>query len=224
MCGAQVTDSAVFCGACGASLPRSKGKLDWPFLFMASGIILATLVSLVFAFLYLSKNDFPFLVESVELFLGKPEAPTPTYIPLIPTRTTAWLPTPTLAILETEMPLPTWTELPRPTRTATLTIAPASGVWDPCEGYYSSRLHVGNKAYVSYEPPLSNRVRARPTTSSTILGELRPGREILVLSGPVCADDYIWWEVSTIDGASLRGWTSEGDDRNYWLIPYGTQP
>ena len=127
----------------------------------------------------------------------------PTLIPTKPTPT--WTPSPTM----TETPL-----LPTPTDTPTKVLSE----WYPCPGTYASRLHVGDQAHVSYDPPWNNNVRRNPNLSADRLGFLEPGEEMEVTDGPICADNMIWWRIHALD-KNLAGWTSEGDSDNYWLVP-----
>ena len=124
--------------------------------------------------------------------------------------------------------IPTWTSvltlpstmtfilpIPSPSQTET---SPVSQTWSPCSGSYPSRLHVGDRAYVSFNPPLPNRVRVQPNTGSTIVGVLQPGEKMEIIGGPTCSNQWIWWQVSSLD-KSLIGWTAEGDNQSYWLVP-----
>ncbi len=63
-----------------------------------------------------------------------------------------------------------------------------------------------------------NRVRTQPSLSSTRLGLLFPGEVAIVQEGPVCAAGLYWWRVSN---AAFDGWTVEGADGVYWLVPAG---
>ena len=87
-----------------------------------------------------------------------------------------------------------------------------------CPGAPSSRLKVGEYAYVSTNPPLANRVRNGPGKSYDVIGKIQPGKVMEILEGPRCADNWAWWKVRELD-TGLVGWTSEGDNQNYWLIP-----
>lgn len=111
---------------------------------------------------------------------------------------------------------PTWTPWP----SATFTPTPAlQATWSPCAGTYPSRLHVGMTAMVSYNPPLANRVRSEPnTTTDNIVGLLQPGEKMEILEGPVCSQGWIWWRVRSLS-TGLTGWTAEGDASSYWLEP-----
>jgi hypothetical protein len=123
--------------------------------------------------------------------------------------------TPSWTLSPTPPPLPSWTAIPSFTPTA---VSNPQATWFPCSGSYPSRLHVGDRAYISYDPPLPNRVRSQPNTSSEILGYLDVGEKMKILEGPVCFGGWVWWRVSSLD-KSLTGWTAEGDGTGYWLVP-----
>ena len=95
---------------------------------------------------------------------------------------------------------------------------PPIETWQPCRSSYPSRLHLGDRAYVSYDPPLPNRVRSEPNISSKILGYLEVGEQVEIIEGPTCANNWIWWRVSSLS-KNLVGWTAEGDEKSYWLVP-----
>jgi hypothetical protein len=101
-------------------------------------------------------------------------------------------------------------------QTATTTpVAP----WVACEGSPPSRLRVGDIAYVSYNPPYSNRVREIPNwNTGTIIGLIPPGTRIEIISGPECTHNVVWWKVRVFEN-DLIGWTVEGDQNDYWLVP-----
>lgn len=92
--------------------------------------------------------------------------------------------------------------------------------WNACDGAPLSRLNTGMKAYVSFVPPLANRVRTEAGTHARILGHIQPGEEVAILDGPGCANGWVWWRVRS-EVTGLTGWTAEGDIDNYWLIPEG---
>jgi len=129
----------------------------------------------------------------------------PPALPLAPSHT----PTPTPSLTPTSTATPTATETATPTKKAE---------WQPCPDTYPSRLNVGDTAMVNLEPPLPNRVRSQPTTTSTVLGFIQPGENVRVIGGPVCSNEWIWWQVSSLS-TGLTGWTAEGDRQGYWLAP-----
>lgn len=147
----------------------------------------------------------------------------PTSTPALPpTNTPIRYPTNTPAPLPSDTPAqhPTNTPIRYPTSTPgkTASPTPAAGEWEPCAGSYPSRLHVGDRAYVSFDPPLANRVRARPDSDAVIEGTIDPGDKVKIIDGPVCADNWVWWKINA-ENEVLVGWTSEGDFEGYWLVP-----
>jgi hypothetical protein len=56
-------------------------------------------------------------------------------------------------------------------------------------------------------PGSANNVRDTPTTSGERIGQIQGGMVFEILGGPICADNYTWWNVT--DG-TLTGWTAEG--------------
>lgn len=117
--------------------------------------------------------------------------------------------------------LPTATNLPPPTAPAFMPSPTLLVPWAACAGALPSQLVAGLKAYVSFDPPLANRVREQPGRQARILGQIQPGTVVTILDGPGCANNWVWWRVQSNDG--LTGWTAEGDDRAYWLLPCRTQ-
>lgn len=86
----------------------------------------------------------------------------------------------------------------------------------PCPDAATSRLKIGDLAYVTKDPPLPNRVRQDPNTDADILGYITPGGSMEIIGGPECANGWVWWRVKNAD---LEGWTPEGDQETYWLVP-----
>ncbi|MBN1146991.1 MAG: protein kinase [Anaerolineales bacterium] len=148
-------------------------------------------------------------VPAQEIF----STPTPTLPAPPPLDTSTSTPTPT-----STLPGPsTATMTSSPTTTPTTPSAPQS-TWQPCPGIYFSRLHVGDKAMVSEDPPLPNRVRTQPNTDGAILGFIQPGERVEIIEGPICSNQWVWWRVRSLK-TGLTGWTAEGDANGYWLVP-----
>jgi hypothetical protein len=155
------------------------------------------------------------------------QSESPTAIVLAPSATMTLGAMPTQGVAPTLTTVPTNTlpaappaspTLP-PTAPPSLTLTPpAKPTWMPCPGAYFSRLYVGDTAYVGFDPPLPNRVRSQPNTASEILGMLQPGEKMEIIGGPVCSNQWIWWQVSS-KATGLTGWTAEGDNKSYWLVP-----
>jgi hypothetical protein len=128
---------------------------------------------------------------------------------------------PTLTTIPTNTlpPSPSLTSTAPVTATVNTKTTPvAKPTWTPCPGIYFSRLYVGDTAFVSFDPPLPNRVRSQPSMTGVYLGMLQPGERVEIIGGPVCANQSIWWEVRS-KASGLTGWTAEGDSKAYWLVP-----
>lgn len=232
-CGQPVEPSWMRCPHCAAQLP-SPGKTTTgkKWLWLAAGLLLLLTLGAVGVAWGLSTKEpaseeppkaRAMGVSSPTLDTSKPVLATPSPNPS-PNPATTTSPTP--ALLPTHSPTATIIQLD-PTLTNTLipTLAhsptatpPLEGPWLPCPGTYLSYLRVDDLAMVSFDPPLPNRVRAEPNTYSTILGKIQPGQQVIIKDGPVCAGNWVWWKVRVVD-SSLRGWTAEGDQGNYWLVP-----
>ncbi len=80
-----------------------------------------------------------------------------------------------------------------------------------------TRLHNGDQARLT-PGGLPNNIRAQATTASAIIGQIPPGASFTLLAEPICADEYVWWNVRY---AGTTGWTAEGnpDSGVYWLQP-----
>lgn len=144
-------------------------------------------------------------------------------LPPTATNTTSptWTSPPSVTQPVTDTPSPTLPPSLTPTWTPSLTpteVPNPKATWQPCPAVYPSRLHVGDKAYISYDPPLPNRVRTQPGTDGNILGYLDVGEQMEIIGGPVCVNNWIWWRVKSL-AKDLTGWTAEGDDKAYWLVP-----
>lgn len=86
--------------------------------------------------------------------------------------------------------------------------------------YMPTRLTAQIQARVA--PGLPNNLRAEPSTTGGIVGEI-PGEGIFTtLAGPTCDElGYLWWQVD-FDG--LVGWTAEGRNGDYLLEPLPGTP
>jgi hypothetical protein len=87
-----------------------------------------------------------------------------------------------------------------------------------CYGAPETRLKVGDIASVSLVPPDPNTVRKEPNKKAQKLGSIQPGEKVEILDGPICANNWVWWKVKSLE-SGLTGWTPEGDPKNYWLVP-----
>jgi hypothetical protein len=84
---------------------------------------------------------------------------------------------------------------------------------------YASRLSTGMQAYVGDDLP--NNVRSGPDLDANLLGKIQPGEVVEIIEGPGCnyQDAMVWWYVHSLE-TGIAGWTAEGDQDGYWLVPY----
>lgn len=90
-----------------------------------------------------------------------------------------------------------------------------------CPNGIPSRMITGFQGMTSLKSSPTN-LRAEASTSSAILQELRPGSFVNVLGGPVCSENYTWWQVRP-SGDSTVGWMAEGVPGEYFLEPFPYQ-
>jgi len=84
-----------------------------------------------------------------------------------------------------------------------------------CKANYATRLAVGME--VSVGDGVRQRIRPQPRRSAAEIAWLAPGQAVTIVGGPTCADGWIWWQIANSMGRTL-GWTSEGDEKGYWLF------
>jgi hypothetical protein len=96
-------------------------------------------------------------------------------------------------------------------------IDPLAPTPQQCPGSLPARMVIGRAGRVT--PGLPNALRDRPGltwTGSRVIGRI-PGTGVFtVVSGPVCAAGYTWWQVNY---NGVIGWTAEGNAWVYWIEP-----
>jgi hypothetical protein len=109
-------------------------------------------------------------------------------------------------------------QLPTPTNTPTITPLPTRPAAQLCPDAFPSRFVMGDQGAVSLDPPIRNNVRKDPGLDAELVGKLDPGEPFIVIGGPECKDQMVWWKVRSLE-TNLIGWTSEGQAGEYWLVP-----
>ncbi len=129
---------------------------------------------------------------------------------------------PVVVTEEIFQPVPTGspTETPH-LETATATKALPATI-PACGKALPSRLHVDGYAYVNPDPPLPNNLRTEAGQNNDLIGDIQPNQAMKILDGPQCVDGWLWWKVSPQD-STLTGWTAEGDEQTYWLVPCASE-
>lgn len=150
------------------------------------------------------------LPGSVDPTAAPSAAPLITVIPLSTQAPTV------VADTATPSPVPA-TPLPTAAQpTATPTLLPPATI--ACSGAPLTRLSKNGYAYASKTTSTSNNVRSSPGLGANVLGLLQPGKSVQIVDGPLCVEGYVWWKVRLLpDG--ITGWTAEGKDNVYWLVP-----
>ncbi|MCW5877714.1 MAG: SH3 domain-containing protein [Anaerolineales bacterium] len=89
---------------------------------------------------------------------------------------------------------------------------------DSCPGAPPQQLRVGDQAHVCTRRD-SVYMREGPGRSASRLRSYSPGSTLSVIGGPVCSDNWSWWQVR--DSAGREGWMAEGGDDTdrYFLCP-----
>ena len=77
-------------------------------------------------------------------------------------------------------------------------------------------LVIGKNVYVTFKPPLPNRIREQAGLDGKYITSYKPGTVLNVVSGPSCVDDMNWWQVKN-ERTGVVGWTSEGSEGVYWI-------
>ncbi len=84
-----------------------------------------------------------------------------------------------------------------------------------CRGTQVSRLQPGDVARISSD---LTAIKRSPRRASTNLDLMRTGDEVVILEGPLCADNLAWYKLLWTK-KNLEGWAAEGDAREYWIEP-----
>jgi hypothetical protein len=89
-----------------------------------------------------------------------------------------------------------------------------------CAANLLPRLVIGEEGRVLYDNVVN--VRNLPGLDGTIITQIPSGGRFTVVDGPVCLNDYQWWQVNYHDEPDgVVGWIAEGDSSEYWLEPRG---
>ena len=107
---------------------------------------------------------------------------------------------------------------PTPTLTPTITPYPTEAQLPNCSAGFNTRLKVGARAIVESESAMPNRIREEAGLEGKVLGFIQQYETVMVLAGPVCRDNWVWWKVRS-EQSYIVGWTAEGDEETYWLQP-----
>ena len=90
-----------------------------------------------------------------------------------------------------------------------------------CENTLPPRLAVGDRALITAGFLwLRNEARVDKSTETKLYTQYAPA-EITVTAGPVCADDFVFWEVTLREfgetGETYTGWMAESGAEEYYM-------
>ena len=93
----------------------------------------------------------------------------------------------------------------------------------PCPQAPPSQLAVGSRAFLPFLPRASHSLAGEPGNLEIEQGSLLPaGTEMLIVGGPVCQGDLVWWEVEVLQEPQ-RGWLPETSELGYAVLPLPAQ-
>lgn len=90
---------------------------------------------------------------------------------------------------------------------------------EPCGTAPAPRLTIGENARVTFTT--GSDLNIRTATDGDYIMQIPEGTVVNVVNGPVCANNYRWWQVQFENlGATVGGWAAEGDSNSYFLEPF----
>jgi uncharacterized protein YraI len=87
-----------------------------------------------------------------------------------------------------------------------------------CPGAPVSRVKTGMKVRVAFSNGVAIRVRSGPGISANKIKTIPEGTVMSIVDGPVCKDNFEWWNAKFDDGTV--GWVAEGEPGNYFIEPW----
>lgn len=212
-------DTAKFCPVTGFALEFQAAETQ-PVVVQRSRLPFGLLIGL--GLLLLAGGVFLFwrpLPASERPALAATATETAEAAPLLPTVTDASFPLPLNPTVTPQVFAATSTPWPTNTPDFIASPTPSSGTpWAACPGAYDSRLRKGGFATVSLDPPQANNVRAGAGIEGRWVGQIQPGELVEIIDGPRCVAGWVWWKIESQE-SDVIGWTSEGDEEDYWLVP-----
>lgn len=88
-----------------------------------------------------------------------------------------------------------------------------------CAGAPPPRLILHERGRVLPDDPRPINMRRAAGVENIVVTQIPIRGLFLVLEGPVCGGDYVWWRVRY---NGLDGWVAEGDGNGYYIEPYLT--
>lgn len=127
-------------------------------------------------------------------------------------------PTVTEAATEPATPVETASNVPPTKKVKTPSSTQAGDVNLVCPNAQRTRLKLNGFAFLTYDPPVPNRVRIGPGLGYDAKGLVKPGQVMQIINGPICSGESVWWKV-VVKYTELTGWVAEADSEQYWVEP-----
>ena len=90
---------------------------------------------------------------------------------------------------------------------------------EACGTAPAPRLTVGEDARVTFNTGSDLNIRA--AADGDYIMQIPEGTMVHVVNGPVCANNYRWWQIQFENlGATVGGWAAEGNSDTYFLEPF----
>ena len=81
-----------------------------------------------------------------------------------------------------------------------------------------SQLKENVTARITFTDGTPLRLRDKPSTVfGDIVDEFDEGTRLKITNGPICSQEYLWWQVSV---SGVNGWMAEGDGKVRFLEPW----
>lgn len=88
-----------------------------------------------------------------------------------------------------------------------------------CSGAPAPRLMINSGARVTFTDGTDLNIRTAP--AGEYIMQIPEGTEVMVIEGPVCVNEFNWWNIQLqSEDVTVGGWAAEGDLSDYYLEPY----
>ncbi len=87
-----------------------------------------------------------------------------------------------------------------------------------CVDAAPTRLDIGQSVTVLKDDLDPYRLRDEAGMEGIIVSQVKPGVELTIIDGPICADKFVWWKLRSQD-ETISGWGVEGDRVKYFIGP-----
>lgn len=87
-----------------------------------------------------------------------------------------------------------------------------------CREGAPSQVYLGDVVQVLPDTPVQASLRRQPSKNARISKYLQPGDRMVILEGPKCILDMVWWYVEMVN-QDVEGWLLETEERTFFVEP-----